>query len=292
MVTRFLSYLELERHYSQQTIVSYGDDLNCFRQYFESQDAELTWDTVHSDIIRNWIEYQMDHGLAASSIDRRLSALRSFYRFALARELVKTNPAHHVSGPKKRRPLPQFVKEGDINAILDKQHWGEDYQSVLARTLLIVFYESGVRVSELTELDDKDVDFLNRQLKVTGKRNKQRVIPFGEEMVKTLQRYISLRDAEIQRQTEALFVTPKGQRMTPVMVRAKVKKILSQIPTLKKCTPHVLRHSFATAMLNHHAGLESVKKLLGHESLSTTEIYTHTTFEQLKQEYKNAHPRG
>lgn len=292
MVTRFLSYLELERHYSQQTIVSYSDDLNCFRQYFESQDAELTWDTIHSDIIRNWIEYQMDHGLAASSIDRRLSALRSFYRFALARELVKANPAHHVSGPKKHRPLPQFVKEGDINAILDKQHWGEDYQSVLARTLLIVFYESGVRVSELTELDDKDVDFLNRQLKVTGKRNKQRVIPFGEEMAETLQRYISLRDAEIQRQTEALFVTPKGQRMTPVMVRAKVKMILSQIPTLKKCTPHVLRHSFATAMLNHHAGLESVKKLLGHESLSTTEIYTHTTFEQLKQEYKNAHPRG
>lgn len=292
MVIRFLDYLELERHYSPKTIESYRGDLESFRSYFENQDAGLTWDTIHSDIIRNWIEDQMDHGLTASSIDRRLSALRSFYRFALSRELVTVNPAHHVSGPKKRRPLPQFVKESDINAILDKQHWGEDYESVLTRTLLIVFYESGVRISELVGLEDKDVNFLNRQLKVTGKRNKQRVIPFGEEMTETLQRYIQLRDAEVERQSDALFLTKKGQRMTAVMVRQRVKQVLSQIPTLKKCSPHVLRHSFATALLNHDARLESVKKLLGHESLSTTEIYTHTTFEQLKKEYKNAHPRG
>ncbi len=292
MVIRFLDYLELERHYSPKTIESYRGDLESFRSYFENQDAGLTWNTIHSDIIRNWIEHQMDHGLTASSIDRRLSALRSFYRFALSRELVTANPAHHVSGPKKRRPLPQFVKESDINAILDKQHWGEDYESVLTRTLLIVFYESGVRISELVGLEDKDVNFLNRQLKVTGKRNKQRVIPFGEEMAETLQRYIQLRDAEVEKQSEALFLTKKGQRMSDVMVRQRVKQVLSQIPTLKKCSPHVLRHSFATAMLNHDARLESVKKLLGHESLSTTEIYTHTTFEQLKKEYKNAHPRG
>lgn len=292
MVIRFLDYLELERHYSPKTIESYRGDLESFRSYFENQDAGLTWDTIHSDIIRNWIEHQMDHGLTASSIDRRLSALRSFYRFALSRELVTANPAHHVSGPKKRRPLPQFVKESDINAILDKQHWGEDYESVLTRTLLIVFYESGVRISELVGLEDKDVNFLNRQLKVTGKRNKQRVIPFGEEMAETLQRYIQLRDAEVEKQSDALFLTKKGQRMSDVMVRQRVKQVLSQIPTLKKCSPHVLRHSFATAMLNHDARLESVKKLLGHESLSTTEIYTHTTFEQLKKEYKNAHPRG
>lgn len=291
MVIRFLDYLELERHYSPKTIESYRGDLECFRSYFENLDADLTWNTIHSDIIRNWIEYQMDHGLAASSIDKRLSALRSFYRFALARELVTANPAHHVSGPKKSRPLPQFVKESDINTILDKQHWGEDYESVLTRTLLIVFYESGVRVSELVGLDDKDVDFLNHQLKVTGKRNKQRVIPFGEEMAETLQRYISLRDAEVDKLTDALFLTSKGCRMSTAMVRTRVKRVLSQIPTLKKCSPHVLRHSFATAMLNHNARLESVKKLLGHESLSTTEIYTHTTFEQLKKEYKNAHPR-
>lgn len=292
MVIMFLDYLELERHYSPKTIESYRGDLESFRSYFENQDAGLTWDTIHSDIIRNWIEDQMDRGLTASSIDRRLSALRSFYRFALSRELVTANPAHHVSGPKKRRPLPQFVKESDINAILDKQHWGEDYESVLTRTLLIVFYESGVRISELVGLEDKNVNFLNRQLKVTGKRNKQRVIPFGEEMTETLQRYIQLRDAEVERQSDALFLTKKGQRMTAVMVRQRVKQVLSQIPTLKKCSPHVLRHSFATALLNHDARLESVKKLLGHESLSTTEIYTHTTFEQLKKEYKNAHPRG
>lgn len=227
MVIMFLDYLELERHYSPKTIESYRGDLESFRSYFENQDAGLTWDTIHSDIIRNWIEDQMDRGLTASSIDRRLSALRSFYRFALSRELVTANPAHHVSGPKKRRPLPQFVKESDINAILDKQHWGEDYESVLTRTLLIVFYESGVRISELVGLEDKNVNFLNRQLKVTGKRNKQRVIPFGEEMTETLQRYIQLRDAEVERQSDALFLTKKGQRMTAVMVRQRVKQVLA-----------------------------------------------------------------
>ena len=157
---------------------------------------------------------------------------------------------------------------------------------------VIARYETGIRLSELIGLDDSMVDFSNRQLKVTGKRDKQRVIPLGEELLATLRDYMKCRNKEVNRQSEALFVTARGQRMTSSQVREAVRKNLSKVCTLKKRTPHVLRHTFATAMLNNKAGIESVKKLLGHESLSTTEIYTHTTFEQLKREYYSAHPRA
>ena len=234
----------------------------------------------------------MDKGNNATSINRRLSALRSFYRFALARKLVDKDPVHGVTGPKKGRPLPQFLKENEMDRLLDAESWTESFEDVRDRTVIMTFYETGIRLSELIGLDDSVVDFSNRQLKVMGKRNKQRVIPFGEELLATLRDYMKCRDKEADRQSEALFVTAKGQRMTSSQVREAVRKNLSKVCTLKKRTPHVLRHTFATAMLNNKAGIESVKKLLGHESLSTTEIYTHTTFEQLKREYYSAHPRA
>ena len=155
-----------------------------------------------------------------------------------------------------------------------------------------MFYETGLRLAELVGLDDEAVDMNSRQLKVTGKRNKQRIVPFGEEMAETLKGYMQLRDEKVGRLSKALFVTEKGLRMNRDQVRYEVKKNISRVSSLKKRTPHVLRHTFATTMLNHEAGLESVKKLLGHESLNTTEIYTHTTFEHLKKVYEEAHPRN
>ena len=292
----FLNYLRYERNYSERTVQSYGEDLKAFESYFKnSEDHEpQTWESVDSDVIRDWMEHMMDKGNNATSINRRLSALRSFYRFALARGMVQRDPAHGVTGPKKAKVLPQFVKEKEMDQLLDEMHWQEDdYKDVRARTIIITFYTTGIRLSELTGLDDAMVDFDNCQLKVTGKRNKQRIIPFGEELKESLRRYIDIRDNTFaNRQTTALFVNNKGKRMTSPQVRDIVKARLAQVSTLKKRSPHVLRHTFATTMLNHDAGLESVKKLLGHESLTTTEIYTHTTFEQLKRVYEKAHPRA
>ena len=292
MINEFLNYLKFERNRSDLTIKNYGEDLRAFEEFYGNLEGCHSWKSVDSDIIRDWMESMMDKGNNATSINRRLSALRSFYRFALARKLVDKDPVHGVTGPKKGRPLPQFLKENEMDRLLDAGNWTEGFEDVRDRTVIMTFYETGIRLSELIGLDDSMVDFSNRQLKVTGKRNKQRVIPFGEELLATLRDYMKCRDKEVNLQSEALFVTAKGQRVTTSQVREGVKKNLSKVCTLKKRTPHVLRHTFATAMLNNKAGIESVKKLLGHESLSTTEIYTHTTFEQLKREYYSAHPRA
>ena len=292
MINEFLNYLKFERNRSDLTIKNYGEDLRAFKEFYGNLDSRLSWKSVDSDSIRDWMESMMDKGNNATSINRRLSALRSFYRFALARKLVDKDPVHGVTGPKKGRPLPQFLKENEMDRLLDAGSWTEGFEDVRDRTIIMTFYETGIRLSELIGLDDCMVDFSNRQLKVTGKRNKQRVIPFGEELLAMLRDYMKCRGKEVNLQSDALFVSAKGQRMTSSQVREGVRKNLSKVCTLKKRTPHVLRHTFATAMLNNKAGIESVKKLLGHESLSTTEIYTHTTFEQLKREYYSAHPRA
>ena len=287
----FLDYLKLERNYSPATVKHYRDDLKEFERFFQGLDQQLSWESVDSDIVRRWMEYMMDKGNAASSVNRRLSALRSFYRYALRRNLVVKDPVHGIQGPKRKRPLPQFLKESEMDQLLDERMWTDSYKDVLARTIIVTFYETGVRISELIGLNDKDVDYINCEIKVTGKRDKQRIIPFGDELFKTLTAYQQQRDVETESESVAFFRTEKGKRVTDEQVRQMVKN-LSKVSTLKKRSPHVLRHTFATAMLNHDAGLESVKKLLGHESLSTTEIYTHTTFEQLKKVYNNAHPRA
>ena len=294
MIEQFLNYLQYERNRSELTVKSYGDDLRAFEAYFKQLDNhEISWESVDSDIIRDWMESMMDKGNSVSSINRRLSALRSLYRFALSRNLVTKDPAHSVTGPKKSKPLPQYLRESQMNQLLDDVQWDlSTFNNMRARTIIILFYETGMRLAELMGLDDSSIDFTNAEVKVTGKRNKQRIIPMGDELMRELNDYRQFRDSHVVRKCEAFFVTEKGERMTRAQVRNEVKKHLSKVTSMKKRTPHVQRHTFATAMLNHDAGIESVKKLLGHESLSTTEIYTHTTFEQLKKVYSNAHPRA
>lgn len=287
----FLDYLRFEKNRSALTVDNYAEDLKAFETYFNSLDDCLTWETVDSDIIRDWMESMMDKGNKATSVNRRLSAVHSFYRYALTRGKVEKDPSRLVTGPKKEKPLPQFLKEDEMNRLLDDIEWGDDFESVRARTVLMTFYETGIRLSELVGLDDAAIDWNNHTVKVLGKRNKQRLIPMGEELEHTLYKYIGVRNEQIRAEDTALFVTSKGKRMTSDQVRNEVKRNLSRVSTLRKRSPHVLRHTFATAMLNHKAGLESVKNLLGHESLSTTEIYTHTTFEQLKRVYQESHPR-
>ena len=274
------------------TVMTYEQFLRDFESYFRGLDTTADWTTVDADIIRDWLEQMLDNGAKATTVNTALSAVRSFFRYALRRKLVEKDPAHLIEGPKKSKPLPQFVREKEMDELIDDKEWGDTFIDVRARAILILLYETGVRVSELTGLDDEDLDVTAGQLKVTGKRNKQRIVPFGQELATAIGQYVGRRDTEVERQTTALFVTDKGERMTRQQVYAIVRRSLGEVTTLKKRSPHVLRHSFATAMLNNGAGLESVKKLLGHESLETTEIYTHTTFEQLKRVYKEAHPRA
>ena len=294
MTEEFFNYLRYERNRSELTVRTYRRSLVDFESYFKNRDSQLSWESVDSDLIRDWMESMMDKGDRASTVNNCLSAVRSFFRFALARHLVDKDPAYAIRGPKKQKPLPQFVREEEMNRLIDvPEMWGDTFKEVRARTIIILFYETGIRLSELIGLDDKDVDFATHQLKVTGKRNKQRIVPFGSELEQELVAYMAKRDQEFAwREDGVLFLNDKGRRMSSGLVRAIVKKHLSMVTTLKKRSPHVLRHSFATAMLNNGAGLESVRKLLGHESVATTEIYTHTTFEQLKKVYENAHPRA
>ena len=288
----FLDYLKYEKNFSKLTIGAYGESLRDFEKYLDGLKDSVSLETADSDVVREWMICLMDRGLKPASVNRALSAVRSFYKFALMRGLVDKNPASRISGPKKEKPLPQFVQEQEMNVLLDNIQWGEDFEGVRDKAVIALLYETGIRVSELVGLNDADVDFEEGRLKVTGKRNKQRIIPFGDELRLVLMRYVSVRDNSVNRIDDALFVTKKGKRTTRATIYNYVNKALSLVCTLKKKSPHVLRHSFATVMLNHGAGLESVQKLLGHESLRNTEIYTHTTFEQLKKVYKSAHPRA
>lgn len=293
MIEQFLSYLRYERNYSSQTVRSYGRDLEIFVSFLRKLDNHLSLESADSDVIRDWVESMMDKGNTATTVCRRLSALRSFYRFAMSRNTVVTNPARMVGGPRRGRPLPQFLRERDMDRLLDGDgFWTDSFEDVRTRTMLLVFYESGVRLSELAGLDDDDVDFVNSQIKVTGKGDRQRIVPFGREMAGALRYYFSVRDNSVIRQSDAVFVAANGRRLNPDQIRYRVRKAVGRVSAMKKRTPHILRHTFATAMLNNGAGIESVKMLLGHRKLDTTQIYTHTTFEQLKRVYKHAHPRA
>jgi integrase/recombinase XerC len=290
LIDSFLEYLRLERNYSERTIVSYETDLREFEEYFQEVDAGLDFKKIDADIVRRWMVHLMDEGRAATSVNRKLSTLRSFYRFLLRRKEVVVNPMLKVVGPKKKKPLPFFVREKDMDRLLDESLFEEGFEGCRDRLILEMFYATGMRLSELIGLNDADVDLSARLIKVTGKRNKQRLIPFGNEMEEDLLIYIKVRNETLPEGTKAFFVRKNGMRMYPLQVYRLVRKSLSKVVTLKKRSPHVLRHTFATAMLNGKAEMRAVKELLGHESLVTTEVYTHTTFEELKKVYELAHP--
>ena len=234
----------------------------------------------------------MDSGNSAKSVARRLSSLRSFFKFLLIKDVVRSNPALNVRGPKIRSALPSFLKEGDMNRLMDDIGFAEDFCGYRDKAILMLFYGTGIRVSELVGLNDVDVDLDSLQLKVTGKRNKQRIVPFGDELREVLAVYKEERREKFGMIESGFFINSKGLRVTVPQVREVVRCQLSKVVTLKKRSPHVLRHTFATSMLNRGADLESVKELLGHSRLTTTEVYTHTTFEELKKVYKQAHPRA
>ncbi len=293
LIDSFIDYLRLERAYSPRTVQSYEMDLNEFEAYLRRTDADLTLATADADNVRNWTMEMMEAGQKETSVNRRLSALRSFYRYLLRKGVVEVSPMQTVRGPKKRKPLPAFLREEEMNRLLDDTDFGEGFEGERDRLIIQLFYETGMRRAELVGLDEGDVDFYRRQIKVTGKRNKQRLIPFGDELGSALRAYMDEKGREVTEVEDgALFVQKDGRRVTDAWVYTMVRRNLTKVTSIKKRSPHVLRHTFATTMLNHDAELEAVKELLGHESVATTEIYTHTTFEELKNAYSKAHPRA
>lgn len=247
---------------------------------------------VEAELIREWIVSLMDKGYTSTSVNRKLSSLRSFYRYLLQQGEVTVDPLRKITGPKNKKSLPAFLKESEMNKLLDETDFGEGFKGCRDRLIIEMFYATGMRLSELIGLDNKDVDFSVSLLKVTGKRDKQRLIPFGDELKDAMLEYINIRNNVIPERSEAFFIRESGERLYKNLVYNLVKRNLAKVVTLKKKSPHVLRHTFATTMLNNDAELGAVKELLGHASLATTEIYTHATFEELKKVYKQAHPRA
>ena len=293
-VRSFLKYLQLERNYSLATITVYEEALRSFASYSASSNVsdDLDWSNVSPEMVRRWIVSAMDKGLSASTVNKQLSALRSFFRFSLAKGYVKRDPMRKIVGPKASKPIPYFYRESEMDSLLDKTNFGSDFNGIRDKLIIQTFYSTGIRLSELMSMKVRDVDFSSCQIKVIGKRDKQRIIPIGTELSEALSIYIGVRAESSGADGEYLFLSSKGRKMTASYIYNMVKKYLSQVTTLKKKSPHVLRHTFATTMLNHDAKLEVVKELLGHESIATTEVYTHTTFEELKKIYNKAHPRA
>lgn len=288
----FLDYLRYERNYSDDTVKAYGEDIRQFQE-FGGEDVGLQSPSeVVVDVVREWMIHLMNLGYATTSVNRKLSSLRSYYKYLLRKGEVKVDPLRKITGPKNKKNLPVFVKESEMNRLLDDEDFGGGFEGCRDHLVIAMFYATGMRLSELVGLDDGDVDFAASVIKVTGKRNKQRLIPFGEELRVEMETYVKQRDESVPVRSDAFFVRKTGERLYPNIVREIVTRNLSKVVTVKKRSPHVLRHTFATSMLNHEAELGAIKELLGHESLATTEIYTHTTFEELKKVYNQAHPRA
>ncbi|KAA6351068.1 Tyrosine recombinase XerD [termite gut metagenome] len=292
LIKTFLDYLCYERNCSERTITIYGTDIELFRSFIAERNI-FNVEEVNPEIIREWIISLMEKSYTATSVNGKLSSLRSFYKYLLQQGKITVDPMPKITGPKNKKSLPVFLKESEMDKLLDETDFGEGYIACRDHLIIEVFYTTGIRLLELINLNDNDIDPSTSLVKVTGKGNKQRLIPFGDELKKELLRYISIRNEVFSDNKPcAFFVRKNGKRLSRGIVGYIVRKNLSKIVTLKKRSPHVLRHTFATTMLNNEAELGAVKELLGHNSLTTTAIYAHTTFEELKKAYKQAHPRA
>ena len=293
-IDSFIGYLRVERNYSPQTLRAYANDLRSFQEYLARIDESLTFSSVDIDVVRMWMAAMVDDGATPSTVSRKISALRTFYKFLCSRGHVSVNPmSSQLQSPKRRKKLPHFVKEQDMNSLLDGDTFGNDYAGVRDRMILLCFYSTGMRLTELVELDLAAIDMASSTIRVFGKRSRERIIPFGYEMKQEFDSYLHARQAVADVCCDALFLSANGaRRVSRSAVYRMVNSRLAGVTSLGKRSPHVLRHSFATAMLNNNAELGAVKELLGHKRLATTEIYTHLTFEELKRFYNKAHPRA
>lgn len=291
MIDFFLQYIQYEKNYSSHTVLSYSNDLKEFSLFVESYDGKFDPALVDSKIIRQWVVTLMENGLSPSSVNRKISSLKSFYRFLLQRKVLDENPTKKIKALKTDKKIPFFFKESEINAVLQNQEQKDDFETCRNKLIIAMFYETGIRLSELIEIKDADIDTSEKTIIVIGKRRKQRIIPFGEYLLADILSYIQIRDKEFKT-PHFFYVRKNGEKMYPKLVYQIVTASMSVYSSLTKRSPHVLRHTFATSLLNGGAEINAVKELLGHASLAATQVYTHTTFEQLRNIYKQAHPRA
>lgn len=292
-VERFLEYLAGDKGYSPLTVSTYGADLRLFHDFFHMLDEGLRWEDIDSDVVRHWVVSELGRNVSPRTMRRRLSAVRALYRYLVKTGHCDRNPAHGVPNPKSGKPLPAFLKETEMDRLFDEVSFEEGFDGQRDRLMLLLLYTTGIRVAELLTLDMRAVSLSAGELKVTGKRNKQRIVPFGRELKEAIAAYLPERAARVENPFGGpLFIRNNGMAVNYNDVRRIVREYLSVVTSQQKKSPHVLRHTFATAMLNNGAELGAVKELLGHESLVATEVYTHTTFAELEKEYKRAHPRA
>jgi len=290
-VSEFLTYLQTERRYSAHTLKSYKNDLTQFHVFsresgFESMD-------LHFKTIRLWVVNLMEKGYASRTVHRKLSALRSYCNYLVRLGELPHNPVSKVLKPKLSKRIPVFIDEKSINRLLDNYQFGEDFTGLRNRVIINLLYHTGIRRSELIGLNLLSVNIVEKSIKVIGKRNKERIIPIGEEIASDLEKYIKVRsETWPDPGTDALLLTDKGKQEYDRFIYRTVNRFLTMITTHSKKSPHILRHTFATHMLNHGAELNAIKELLGHASLSATQVYTHNTFEKLRSIYNDAHPRA
>lgn len=292
-IQSYLDYLKYEKRYSIHTITSYQADLIDFIHFLDVQFGGSSLQGINHNFIRSWLAHLKEKGLTAKSLNRKISSLKSFFRYQLKTGTIDATPMAKVISPKMGSRLPVFIKETDTKKLVEGLNQPtEDWKTLNAKMLITIFYATGMRLSELINLKDRQVDFSNSQLKVVGKGNKERIIPVSKEILTTVQDYQQLKKKHFEITSDTLLVTEKGKKMYPKYAYLLVNHILGDASTLDKKSPHVLRHTFATHLMNNGADLNAVKELLGHSSLASTQVYTHNTIEKLKDVYKKAHPKA
>jgi integrase/recombinase XerC len=288
----FINYLKFEKRYSNLTAIAYKKDLDQFEEFFVKTVGDFNVDQINDKTVRRWIVYLMEQGLTARTVNKKVSALKSFNKYLMRYEIVKENNLVNVIVPKVRKKLPQFVEEKNLDHLLDDGFFGTDFESLRDKLIVSLLYGSGIRLSELMHLKDSDI-YLNEYLiKVLGKRNKERIIPYPRSLNGLIEQYKTERTRLFGTPSPFLLLTAKGEPAYEKLIYRAVSKYLSLVTTIDQKSPHVLRHTFATHLLNRGADLNAVKEMLGHANLSATQVYTHTSLDKIQRVYRQAHPRS
>jgi integrase/recombinase XerC len=292
-IQSFLDYLKYQKRYSAHTIRSYHDDITQFFGFLQTQFGESSLGAIGHNHVRSWLASIRERDITAKTINRKISSLKSFFKYLVRSGVLEETPMTRVLTPKISKRLPDFIMESDVDKLIGSLKNSEDWKGLNTKMLITLFYTTGMRLSELVNLKENQVDFGKKQVKVLGKGNKERIIPISPEAIIMIKDYIQLKKKEFGSADNTLLVTEKGKKMYPKYPYLLVRSFLSsEVKTLNKKSPHVLRHSFATHLSNNGADLNAIKELLGHSSLAATQVYTHNTIEKLKNVYKKSHPKA
>jgi len=291
MKDKFIKYLKFEKRLSENTVISYETDLNQFLSFYKEYSTSQKIEKVDKRTIRSWIVKLSLSNLSAKSINRKIASLKSFFKFLVKRDLIKKNPSSHVTSLKTDQKIPAFIKEKDINFLFKNIDVKEDFTGQRDLLILELLYGTGIRISELINIKISDINFAKKEIKVVGKRNKERIIPMHNNAIYQTKKYLRLAEKEGY-ENQYLLITKKGEKIYPMLINRIVKKHLSTLINSKKYNPHLLRHTFATHILNKGGDLNSIKDLLGHSSLAATQVYTHNSIEKLKETFNSSHPRA